>query len=83
MGYPMAKNLRSGLSSDKTLLICDVNSEALSRFKEETEGQGPVETVSNGREAAKAAVSFYNSQANQHESKVLTWGLTPRYFRTP
>jgi hypothetical protein len=24
MGYPMAKNLRAGLSPEKTLLICDV-----------------------------------------------------------
>lgn len=56
MGYPMAKNLRAGLGPDKTLLICDVNDEALSRFKQETEGQGPVEVISNGFEATKAAV---------------------------
>ncbi|KAK0629389.1 3-hydroxyisobutyrate dehydrogenase-like protein [Bombardia bombarda] len=55
MGYPMAKNLRSGLDSSKTLLICDVNTEALERFKSETEGKGPVEIISNGFEAAKAA----------------------------
>jgi 3-hydroxyisobutyrate dehydrogenase len=57
MGYPMAKNLRAGLGPDKTLLICDVNNDALHRFKAETEGQGPVEIVNNGFEAAKAAVS--------------------------
>jgi 3-hydroxyisobutyrate/3-hydroxypropionate dehydrogenase len=56
MGYPMAKNLRAGLGPDKTLLICDVNAEALDRFKAETEGKGPVEIVINGFEAAKAAV---------------------------
>ncbi len=56
MGYPMAKNLRTGLGPEKTLLICDVNTEALSRFKTETEGQGPVEIVSNGFDAAQAAV---------------------------
>lgn len=56
MGYPMAKNLRSGLGIGKTILICDVDSEALNRFKEETEGEGPVEVVSNGYEAAKLAV---------------------------
>ncbi|KAK4160584.1 putative 3-hydroxyisobutyrate dehydrogenase protein [Cladorrhinum sp. PSN259] len=55
MGYPMAKNLRAGLGSDKTLLICDVNTEALQKFKAETEGQGPVEIIANGHEAAKAA----------------------------
>ncbi|KAH7056920.1 3-hydroxyisobutyrate dehydrogenase-like protein [Macrophomina phaseolina] len=55
MGYPMAKNLRKGLGPDQTLLICDVNRDAISRFKEEAAGQGPVEVVSNGFEAAKAA----------------------------
>jgi 3-hydroxyisobutyrate dehydrogenase len=56
MGYPMAKNLRAGLGPEKTLLICDVNSNALDRFKTETEGQGPVGVVSSGYEAARAAV---------------------------
>lgn len=56
MGYPMAKNLRAGLGKDKTMLICDVSKEALDRFVQETEGQGPVQVVSNGFEAAKAAV---------------------------
>ncbi|KAK3388035.1 6-phosphogluconate dehydrogenase [Podospora didyma] len=55
MGYPMAKNLRAGLGSDKILLICDVNHEAIKRFKIETEGQGPVFVVKNGYQAAKAA----------------------------
>jgi 3-hydroxyisobutyrate dehydrogenase len=56
MGYPMANNLRAGLGPEKTLLICDVNSNALDRFKTETEGQGPVGVVSSGYEAARAAV---------------------------
>lgn len=56
MGYPMAKNLRAGLGKDKTLLICDVNKEAISRFQEETAGQGPVQVVETGAEAVKAAV---------------------------
>ena len=56
MGYPMAKNLRAGLGPEKTLLICDVNNNALDRFKTETEGQGPVGEVSSGYEAARAAV---------------------------
>ncbi|GME48653.1 hypothetical protein GTA08_BOTSDO01879 [Neofusicoccum parvum] len=55
MGYPMAKNLRAGLSRDQTLLICDVNASAITRFQAETAGQGPVEVTSNGFEAAKAA----------------------------
>ena len=56
MGYPMAKNLRGGLGPEKTLLICDINSNALDRFKAETEGQGPVGVVRSGYEAARAAV---------------------------
>ncbi|OIW29037.1 hypothetical protein CONLIGDRAFT_598876 [Coniochaeta ligniaria NRRL 30616] len=55
MGYPMAKNLRAGLPKEKTLLVCDVSKEALDRFVQETEGQGPVEIINNGFEAAKAA----------------------------
>ena len=57
MGYPMAKNLRKGLGSDKKMLICDVNAEAIKRFQQETAGQGPVEIVANGFEAARATVS--------------------------
>ena len=56
MGYPMAKNLRAGLGREITLLICDVNSDVLDRFKEETREKGPVNIASNGYEAAKAAV---------------------------
>lgn len=52
----MAKNLRVGLGREKTLLVCDVNKDALNRFKLETERYGPVEIISNGFEAAKAAV---------------------------
>lgn len=52
----MAKNLRKGLGRETTLLICDVNSEALTRFRAETAEEGPVEIISNGYEAAKAAV---------------------------
>jgi 3-hydroxyisobutyrate dehydrogenase len=58
MGYPMAVNLRNGLSSDYKLLICDVNKEAISKFQKQVEGKGPVEVISNGHEAAKAAVSW-------------------------
>ncbi|KAM7199272.1 hypothetical protein V8F33_004520 [Rhypophila sp. PSN 637] len=55
MGYPMAKNLRAGLTPNKTLLVCDINTEALDRFKAETNGKGPVEIINNGFEAAKVA----------------------------
>ncbi|KAI0535160.1 hypothetical protein GGR58DRAFT_515584 [Xylaria digitata] len=55
MGYPMAKNLLSGLGPEKTLLICDVNMEALLRFLEEAHGQATVQLIGNGFEAIKAA----------------------------
>lgn len=79
MGYPMAKNLRQGLDSTKTLLICDVSKEAISRFQTETAGKGPVEIVENGFEAAKAAVSRHQIQpgpVHQHEGSLLTANLT-------
>lgn len=57
MGFPMAINLRSGLSPENTLLICDVNQEAISRFQKQIEGKGPVKVVSSGFEAVQAAVS--------------------------
>ncbi|KAK3117782.1 hypothetical protein LTR53_000470 [Teratosphaeriaceae sp. CCFEE 6253] len=43
------------MDKDKTLLICDVSEAALTRFKEETKGQGKVEIVSDGYQAIKAA----------------------------
>jgi len=57
MGYPMAVNLRNGLSPEYTLLICDVNKEAISKFQKQAAGKGPVEVITNGHEAAKAAVN--------------------------
>jgi 3-hydroxyisobutyrate dehydrogenase len=56
MGYPMALNLRKGLDSSYTLLVCDVVPEALSRFQKDAEGMGLVEVVQNGYEAAQRAV---------------------------
>lgn len=56
MGYPMAKNLRKGLGPDHTLLVCDVNEDAISRFQEETADQGPVRVVANGFDAVQQAV---------------------------
>jgi 3-hydroxyisobutyrate dehydrogenase len=58
MGYPMAVNLRNGLSPEYTLLICDVNKDPISKFQKQLAGKGPVEVISNGFEAANAAVSF-------------------------
>lgn len=55
MGFPMALNLRKGLDSTHTLLICEVSSSALSRFQQEAADQGPVEVVKTGYEAAQRA----------------------------
>ncbi|KAI0097315.1 hypothetical protein GGR51DRAFT_553164 [Nemania sp. FL0031] len=55
MGYPMAKNLLSGLGPEKTLLICDVSREALDRLIKEAQGQAAVEIIGNGFEAIKVA----------------------------
>ncbi|KAI1735200.1 6-phosphogluconate dehydrogenase [Xylaria scruposa] len=55
MGYPMAKNLLSGLAAEKTLLICDVSTGVIDRFLNETKGQATVEIVANGFEATKVA----------------------------
>ncbi|KAH6713439.1 3-hydroxyisobutyrate dehydrogenase [Leptodontidium sp. MPI-SDFR-AT-0119] len=51
MGYPMAVNLRNGLSPEYTLLVCDVNKDALAQFQKQTEGRGPVRVVETGLEA--------------------------------
>ncbi|KAK4196771.1 NAD binding domain of 6-phosphogluconate dehydrogenase-domain-containing protein [Triangularia verruculosa] len=57
MGYPMAKNLWAGLGPDETLLICDVNTDALERFISETSllKGNAVKIVQNGFEAAQQA----------------------------
>ena len=57
MGYPMAKNLRAGLGPDKTLVICDVNPQAIESFRSEVGSKEVVEVTSNGYEAAMMAVS--------------------------
>lgn len=56
MGYPMAINLRKRMEKDKTLFVCDVSEDAVARFRQEMEGQGPIEVVNTGCDAAKAAV---------------------------
>lgn len=56
MGYPMALNLLKGLGPEKTLLICDVATDALERFQAEAKCEASVTVVQNGFEAAKAAV---------------------------
>ncbi|KAH7130222.1 3-hydroxyisobutyrate dehydrogenase-like protein [Dendryphion nanum] len=55
MGYPMAVNLRKGLSSDYTVLICDVVPDAISRFQKDAESHGPVQVTTSGYEAVQKA----------------------------
>lgn len=55
MGYPMALNLRKGLDDSHGLLICDVSSDALTRFQKDAEGTGPVEIIKSGYEAVQRA----------------------------
>lgn len=55
MGYPMALNLRKGLSSDYTLLICDVVSSALEKFQLAESDPGPVEICEDGYKAVQRA----------------------------
>lgn len=57
MGYGMAVNLRSKLDKSLTFYICDVNQEAIKRFKSELDGYGPIEVAQNGAEAVQVAVS--------------------------
>lgn len=63
MGYPMAINLRKGLDSSYTLLICDVVENALSRFQREADKKGPVEVIRSGYEAVQKAVRQRKLQA--------------------
>ncbi|KAH7082671.1 3-hydroxyisobutyrate dehydrogenase-like protein [Paraphoma chrysanthemicola] len=55
MGYPMALNLRKGLDSSYTLLICDVSTDAISRFQHDADSHGPVAVVKSGYEAVQSA----------------------------
>jgi 3-hydroxyisobutyrate dehydrogenase-like beta-hydroxyacid dehydrogenase len=55
MGYPMALNLRKGLDDTHALLVCDVSTDALSRFQRDAEGHGPVSIVKGGFDAIQRA----------------------------
>lgn len=57
MGYGMAVNLRSKVGKETTLVVCDVNQEAIDRFKAENSDHGPIEVAKNGFEAVQKAVS--------------------------
>jgi 3-hydroxyisobutyrate dehydrogenase len=55
MGYPMALNLRKGLDDSHTVLICDVSSDALTRFQHDAKNHGPVDIIKSGYEAIQRA----------------------------
>lgn len=57
MGYNMAVNLRTKMPKERTLVICDVSEDAISRFQEQTSSFGPVVVAKNGAEAIQKAVS--------------------------
>ena len=57
MGYGMVVNLRSKMSRDWTVYVCDTNAEIIERYLAEVNDQGPVEVVQTGAEAARCAVS--------------------------
>ncbi len=56
MGYGMAVNLRTKVNRDITLVVCDVNQEAVDRFRAEVTDHGPIEVARNGFEAIQKAV---------------------------
>ncbi|KXS94526.1 hypothetical protein AC578_4145 [Pseudocercospora eumusae] len=55
MGYPMAMNLRKKIASDRTLLVCDINQDAIKRFQDQTKSLGPVKVVDTAYEAFQQA----------------------------
>ena len=57
MGYPMVVNLRAKIGRETTILVCDVNQDALKKFEAEEAKHGPVGIVKSGFEAAQRAVS--------------------------
>ena len=42
MGFPMAINLRKGLHKNVKILICDVSSEQIQKYKGKVTGEGEV-----------------------------------------
>lgn len=59
-GYPMAKNLRAKIPASDTLIVHDVNEQAMRQFVDEakTTGTGPVEFTNSARTVAEKSVSY-------------------------
>lgn len=81
MGLPMAVNLRSNLNPKTPLLICDVSQEQIERFKAKIEGQGSVEVVANGAEAARRAVrgpkAYYKTSRQLSRKQDMVFTMLP------
>lgn len=59
MGYGMARNMREKVGKETTLIVCDLNQEAIDRFKTESSDHGPIEIVKNGFEAIQKANTLF------------------------
>ncbi|GME24475.1 3-hydroxyisobutyrate dehydrogenase [Neofusicoccum parvum] len=65
MGYPMAKNLRAKLPKEDTLVIHDINTAALSKFKQES-GPQSVHVAENVREVAEKSETIITALPEPH-----------------
>lgn len=63
MGYPMARNLRANIPASDTLIVHDVNEQAMRQFADEakTTGAGAVETTDSPRILAEKSVNIITS----------------------
>lgn len=52
----MAVNLRSKIGKNKTVIICDVNTDACKKFKNEESQHGAIEIADSAYEAVQVAV---------------------------
>jgi hypothetical protein len=57
MGYPMAVNLRKKMNTSAKILVCDVSQDQIAKYKSALSGEGEIEVVKDGAEAARRAVS--------------------------
>lgn len=74
-GYPMAKNLRSKLPSDDTLIVHDINEAATKKLVSEAPGGQGVTIAGSVREVAEKAVKLpspLHSRCTRHDEYVLS-----------
>ncbi|CAI7655162.1 unnamed protein product [Penicillium pancosmium] len=88
MGYNMAKNLRAKIPASDTLIVRDVNKDAMTRFVEESQEiarssgagaeVGRVEVAENAREVAeKSTVMITSLPESQHVTEVYNSIMKP------